>query len=629
MTTLTRRPRVTAVVSASLLVMLVFAATGLGLRMPGLGFLSPVREEALGYESIRGGERFSPLRDAFVTRALGADTDTEPTFPGARDGQPGQMTARGFDPAVLRHSFMNDDFSRALVVPRVPFTATTDTQAATREAGEPSACAPTGGTVWYRYTPSSDATLIADTFGTRYGDALGIFTGSEVATLHEEACDTGPTGSAQVTLRVRAGVTYSFQITGIAGGGALRFNVQPLGTTHQIDGAPDGGTSPIPAGDGPVVSRDGRYVALVAAPANHTPGCPEQRFCHFVRDLVTGRMTLLAVSQAQPYPVYPAPDYSFDLSADGRYLAFTSDDPNLVPGDTNRTLDVFVVDRTTLQIERVSVSSTGAEAHVDPVQNSRTPFVENLSGSIFPSVSSDGRFIAFASDADNLSAHPTDGSFRMYVRDRVRGRTELVSIDEHGNPMSSASRYVRAISGSGRYVVFSAGGHTYLRDRVRGESRVIGPSSSAAVSEDGRKVVMLRTSDGLAYVYVYDVASRRETMASVSSDGTPHGSARSPVVGPGTSTFPRVSISSDGRYVAFDSYAPDLAPGDKNGVDDVFVHDLKNRTTTLVSLRSDGSQLSADSYGPAISGDGRVVGFLNDASNRHVFAHVSVVAGRS
>jgi Tol biopolymer transport system component len=626
MTELGRRTQFVAIGAATIVVLLVAGATAIGLKLPGVGVLDRFPDRTrLDYRSRYIG-RFAPLREAFVEARLGGPAVAPTARPALSEG-----TAVGNRPVVkVDHPATNDSFADAYTLTTVPITVRTSTARATRESGEPRDCSPVGGTVWYRFTSSRDATLIADTFGSRYGVALGVFTGKTFATLRREACDTGPTGNAQVALRVRGGVAHYFQITGLTGGGALIFSLQPVGATHQIDRASTGATSPIPAGDGPAVSRDGRYVAFVTTPEQRAEGCPEDRFCHFVTDLVVRRATVVAVSEggAQPPPRWP--DMGFDLSSDGRYVAFTSNDSNLVPGDTNGTNDVFVVDRTIRRIERVSVSSTGAEARVDPVLNNqtRTGSALSLSGSLYPSISSDGRFVAFNSDANNLSPRATDGRQHTYVHDRVTRRTELVSIHPDGRVITGHTRYGRAISGSGRYVLFGS----YVRDRVRGVTTELPGGlgvASPVISEDGRKVAFMRNVDGLAYVYVYDVRTKRVMLASVSSDGTRHGSpVGSGPVAPGTSSFPRVSISSDGRYVAFDSYSPDLVPRDTNGVDDVFVHDLRNRTTTLVSLAPDGSQMSADSYQASISGDGRVVAFLNDTSDRNAFVHTSVVAGR-
>ena len=124
------------------------------------------------------------------------------------------------------------------------------------------------------------------------------------------------------------------------------------------------------------------------------------------------------------------------ISADGRYVAFTSYANNLVAGDTNGTEDVFVRDRVTGKTTRISVSSAGGQGN-GYSNNSR--------------ISADGRYVAFSSDAENLVAGDTNGYDDVFVRDRVTGKTTLVSISsvgEHGNDLSRLG----AISADGRYI---------------------------------------------------------------------------------------------------------------------------------------------------------------------------------
>src|SRR5262245_8151452 len=106
--------------------------------------------------------------------------------------------------------------------------------------------------------------------------------------------------------------------------------------------------------------------------------------------------------------------YRPSVSADGRFVAFVSVGTNLVPGDTNGSLDVFVRDRQTGTTERVSVSSGGAQANGISYQ---------------PSISADGRYVAFVSDAAGLVTGDTNGTWDVFVRDRQLGTTERVSVD--------------------------------------------------------------------------------------------------------------------------------------------------------------------------------------------------------
>jgi Tol biopolymer transport system component len=609
---------------------LLLATATLGMRLRAQSDHAGLPEaSSLDYDAALIGA-FSPLSPAFIRDVLGGVIDTP-----ARGGADGPFTTASGAPPVapsrstsIDHLATNDRFADAYEVPSVPFSARTTTTKATREDGERANCSPVGGTVWYRYVPPRDVTLIADTFGTDHSVALAAYSGSTLSSLDAEGCETSAIGNAQVTYRARAGVPYYYQVTGVARGGELRFNLQPLGSTVRVDGSTEGRTdNPVDFG-GAAISGDGRYVAFVTDAAGG--GCGTSESCLFVTDLVAGTKTLLlalrrSTDQSGSYMS------DIDMSADGRHIAFSSPSDDLVPNDNNGTIgsfDVFVIDRITRHRERVSVSSTGEEAHTDRTKTRTIP-IATLAGSWGPSISADGRFVSFNSDADNLDRDASDGGNHLYVHDRLTRRTELVSIDEHGEAVTGFHRYGRGISGDGRFIVFGGPRGVYLRDREHRRTTYIGVGGFApVVSEGGERVAFIRTRNGFREVYVYDVARKSKTRASVASDGTAHGSPESRVVSPGSSTFPRLSLSADGRFVAFESAAPALVPHDTNGVPDVFVHDLENRTTVRVSVRSNGSEFSTDSYYPTISRDGRIVAFQNDSSARLTYAHISAAAGR-
>jgi Tol biopolymer transport system component len=289
------------------------------------------------------------------------------------------------------------------------------------------------------------------------------------------------------------------------------------------------------------------------------------------------------------------------ISEDGRFVAFASAASNLVTGDTNkcsdtptdkrRCLDVFVRDRVAGTTERVSVSSAGAQANGD---------------SVSPTISADGRFVAFESRASNLVADDTDrcGSALascsdVFVRDRVARTTRRVSVSSTGAPANGDSGSP-TISADGRFVAF-----------VSGASKlVVGHSADCGVGE---------VSYSCPEVFVRDRVAGRTELASVSSSGVPAKGAGGP------------AISADGRFVAFTSNASNLVAGDTNkclertglestatySCQDVFLHDRVAGTTTRVSVSSAGAQANGDSgtYGAAISANGRFVAFESTASN--------------
>src|SRR5437016_6896835 len=164
------------------------------------------------------------------------------------------------------------------------------------------------------------------------------------------------------------------------------------------------------------------------------------------------------------------------LAADGRFVAFGSDATNLVTGDTNAVSDAFVDDRVTGPTERVSVSSAGAEAN---------------GTSFAPAISADGRFVAFPSEATNLVTRDTNGVTDVFVRDRLTGSTERVSVSSAGAEANGTS-FAPAIAADGRFVAFASdatnlvGRDTngavdiFVHDRVTGATKRVSVASTGS-----------------------------------------------------------------------------------------------------------------------------------------------------
>jgi Tol biopolymer transport system component len=151
------------------------------------------------------------------------------------------------------------------------------------------------------------------------------------------------------------------------------------------------------------------------------------------------------------------------ISRDGRYVAFSSSASNLVSVDTNGTADVFVRDRTLGTTERVSVTSGGAQAHGAFLILDMTP---------------DARFVLFRSDAPDLVPDDTNGVDDVFLRDRLLGTTERVSVLKR-TQQSTAATVTAYVSDDGRFVAFQAlGPGVFVRDRARG-ARFRGPGAPA------------------------------------------------------------------------------------------------------------------------------------------------------
>jgi Tol biopolymer transport system component len=199
-----------------------------------------------------------------------------------------------------------------------------------------------------------------------------------------------------------------------------------------------------------------------------------------------------------------------------------------------------------------------------------------------PSLSADGRYVAFESWATNLVPGDTNGVYDIFVYDRATARTERVSVSSTGVQGDSFSDNA-SISADGRYGAFFSS----AQNLVPGERPIYGNN----IGFD---------------IYVHDRQTRQTTRVSVASDGTPANV---------DSFTGQASISADGRYVVFYTAASNLAPQDTNDVYDVFLHDRQTGETSLISGAPDGSPGNGGSTQPTISPDGRYIAFLSEASN--------------
>jgi hypothetical protein len=332
----------------------------------------------------------------------------------------------------------------------------------------------------------------------------------------------------------------------------------PGGETTRVSVRPDGGR-PQAYTEFPRLSDGGRFVAFHGYTYDlRRGGNRNRRLTVFLHDRKTGR-TRRASDRSDGTRAF-GHSYDASISASGRFVAFTSDAPNVaMKGDENGVPDVFVHARKTRKTNRVSLSRSLG----DP---------DHESGD--PDISADGRYVAFTSFATNLIRNDANRETPdIFVYDRERRRTELVSMTSEGE-QSSGYNDNPAISEGGRLVSFTA-------------------YSSLDESD----------VNGVADVYAHD---RRTGSTQLVSRGD---------AGPGDATSDYSSISDDGRYVAFLSPASNLVVGDTNGEADVFLRDLVEQTTTRVSVGHEEQQANDAAWGPAISGDGRFVCWSSEADN--------------
>lgn len=308
----------------------------------------------------------------------------------------------------------------------------------------------------------------------------------------------------------------------------------------------------------PSISGDGRFVVFESDASNLTPNDTNNATDVFLADILNSSIERISVgfdgTEANGASTNPV------ISSDGRYVAFESFASNLVAGDTNQSIDIFVYDRQTGSTSLVSVNSNGSQT---------------TSHSFSPSISGNGQVIAFYSLATNLVDNDTNRAVDVFVHDTLSGSTERVSVDSNGNQANMASWQPR-VSTNGQFVVFSSN------------------ASNLVVGD----------TNGAQDIFRYNRQDSSVLLVSNADDGQP---------GNGISAY--AAVSGDGNVVVFESDATNLVANDNNATTDVFVFDIRQGSLSRVSLSLYGSDADAPSYQPAISHDGRFISFYTYASN--------------
>ncbi|WP_205698081.1 PD40 domain-containing protein [Conexibacter sp. SYSU D00693] len=318
-----------------------------------------------------------------------------------------------------------------------------------------------------------------------------------------------------------------------------------------------GGGDAAGASQNPVVSVDGRFAAFEST----APGLADGDTNGDVSDIVAVDLTTKArrlVSENGD-----GPSLTPSISGDGRVVAFTSYATNFAGGgDTNGQPDVFVRDGRGA-IVRASTAFDGGLANGPSYQ---------------PDISSDGRWVVFTSEASNIVQGDSNGKADVFARNLTTNRTLLVST---GKAASNSRSSQPAVSRDGRYVVFES-------------------AATNLVDKD---------SNGVSDVFIRDQVAERTERVSVATDGTQQDKAVSP---PFTMA---PDLSADGRYVVFESDATKLTTQDANKRTDIFLRDVRAKTTRLVSASSVNVQGNNDSFNPRISANGQFLTFQSFASN--------------
>lgn len=318
------------------------------------------------------------------------------------------------------------------------------------------------------------------------------------------------------------------------------------------------------------ISADGRYVAFRSDATNLHPDDADFFLDVFVRDLQTHETILVSRATGRDGDKSNGRSSSPNLSADGRYVAFDTDATNLDPDDVDTILDVFVRD---LRTRRTILVSRATGPHGD----------KGNRFSVRPSLSAGGRYIAFDSGATNLHPDDADGTADVFVRDWRAHKTILVSrATGQDGDKGNRDSVVPSISADGRFIALQSDATNLHPDDV----------------------------DPTADVFVRDVQTHETILVS---------RATGPDGDNGNRLSGSPSISADGRFIAFFSFASNLHPDDTDDVGDVFVRDRHTDETILVSRATGPDGEKGDSFSgfPSISADGRYVAYRSDATNLH------------
>ncbi|WP_166868422.1 MULTISPECIES: PD40 domain-containing protein [unclassified Salinibacterium] len=387
-------------------------------------------------------------------------------------------------------------------------------------------------------------------------------------------------------------------------------------TTTRVSIASDG-TEGDQNSHSPAISADGRYVAYHSSATTLVADDSNGSADVFLFDTSTGTTTLISRHTDGTQGNYG----SFDpaISADGRYVTYDSYATTLVADDSNGSADVFLFDTST-------GTTTLISRHTDGTQGDKDSYAS--------AISADGRYVTYESYATTLVADDSNGSADIFLFDTSTGTTTLISRHSDGTQGNDSSSGP-AISADGLYIAYDSWadnlvdddsndahdiflykattGTTTLISRHTDGTQGNDSSSGPAISADGLYIAYESRADNLVDddddggypdVFLHDTATSTTTLVSRLTGGTE-----------GDSWSQHPTISGDGRYITYKSYASTLVTGDTNAAWDVFLSDTATSTTTLISRHTDGTPGNSSSEGPAISTDGRYIAYESWADN--------------
>ncbi|MBO4258877.1 PD40 domain-containing protein [Streptomyces griseorubiginosus] len=366
------------------------------------------------------------------------------------------------------------------------------------------------------------------------------------------------------------------------------------------------------------ISADGRLVVFTSHASNLVRGDRNDCTDVFLRDLDRG--TTVRVDRGWDGTESDGcTGIDPIISADGRYAVYSADSTNLVRGVRDGRSHIYRTDLRTGATVLASAAADGTPGNGDSMR---------------PTLSADGRYVAFATAATNLVPGTPSGTWDTVVRDMNGGKVVRTSAASDGTPGNAASDGTQ-ISADGRYVTFFSNatnlvaGDTnkkvdeFLHDTATGRTTRLSVSAAGVqsdqitiggtISDDNRYVVLNShatnlTADspatGANHIYLQDLDDNTLQLIDKGADGVP---------APGGTFW--ASISGDGKHIPMASAGGDLVPGDTNDVRDIFVADLPGPALRRVSVAADGQQADAASYFPDADQHADAVVFTSYATN--------------
>lgn len=376
-------------------------------------------------------------------------------------------------------------------------------------------------------------------------------------------------------------------------------------------------------GQFPTLNENGRYVLFWTDDSKLIPNDFNSTGDIYLRDRQINETVRVSIGNGN----VEANNLTFaenDISDNGTLIVYASNATNLIGGDTNGFTDIFVFDRGLGAVARASITFNE---------------IQTNGPSYKPVISGDGRFVAFRSQASNIVANRSSTQPDIFLFDRAGqpgARMAQINVHSNGTPANQEDNNGRiAINSNGNFIAFDSiatnlvGNDTngrrdiFLRDRTTNKTTRIslglngaqanGHSSHPAISATGRYIAFRSEANNLvegdtnnfADIFVYDREEDTITRVNVSREGE---QANSNAEMPG--------ITSNGRFVSFQSTAKNMVAGDVNNTADIFVHDRNTGVTTVVSIAGNGAQANGfNAPIHSISGDGGFIAFESVANN--------------